>query len=154
MTLSKKRYTFKPISEYQFATDLAVHISHINYGQHVGNDSILALAHEARCRWLHSLGLSEVDIGNGCGTIMTEAHIQYVRQSRWQDILRCYLLVPEVKGIRYDVHCRMVNSKTGEDIAHVIAGIACFDYKENRLIKVPASFADTLHNLPKSTLST
>jgi 4-hydroxybenzoyl-CoA thioesterase len=39
-----------------------VRIGDINYGGHMANDAILRLAHEARLRWLKSMGYSELDV--------------------------------------------------------------------------------------------
>ena len=37
---------------WTFSTELPVRISDINYGGHLGNDAVLALAQEARVRFL------------------------------------------------------------------------------------------------------
>ena len=38
--------------KFIFSTDIAVRISDINYGGHLGHDSIISLIHEARVRFL------------------------------------------------------------------------------------------------------
>lgn len=47
---------------FQFSTDIRVRISDINYGMHVGHDSFLTITHEARVRFLKSLGATEGDV--------------------------------------------------------------------------------------------
>ncbi|KXK41515.1 MAG: esterase [Bacteroidetes bacterium OLB11] len=74
------------------STLIPVRISDINYGGHVGNDSMLAIIHEARLSWLKSLQLSEMDIG-GCGLIMAESIVQYKKESFHGDILKVDIIV-------------------------------------------------------------
>jgi len=61
-----------------FIMKYKVHISDINYGGHMGNDRSLSLFHEARIVFLKSLGYSEMNIGNGIGIIMKDAHVDYL----------------------------------------------------------------------------
>ena len=39
--------------QFLFSTNIAVRITDINYGGHVGNDSFLSLIHEARQQFLN-----------------------------------------------------------------------------------------------------
>ena len=48
--------------KFNFSTDLRVRISDINYGGHLGNDSLLSLIHEARLRFLKKYGFTELNI--------------------------------------------------------------------------------------------
>ena len=61
---------------FSFSTDVRVRVSDINYGNHLGNDALLSLVHEARLQFLQSRGFSELDI-DGCGLILTDAVIVY-----------------------------------------------------------------------------
>ena len=42
---------FKVPSKYHFETKLKIRVSDLNYGGHLGNDSVLSLAHESRVRF-------------------------------------------------------------------------------------------------------
>ena len=65
-------------------------IGDLNYGNHLSNDAVLRMVHEARIRWLAEHGYSEFDIG-GCGLIMTGAAIQYRAQAMHGDQLQIVL---------------------------------------------------------------
>jgi acyl-CoA thioesterase FadM len=39
-----------------FSTEIAVRITDINYGNHVGNDAFVRILHEARVQWLTNNG--------------------------------------------------------------------------------------------------
>ena len=42
-----------------YSTKIDLRIYDMNYGGHMGNDSVLSIAHEARVRFLSYLGVSE-----------------------------------------------------------------------------------------------
>ncbi len=47
---------------FYFSTLFSVRITDLNYGAHVGNDTVLSFIHEARVRYLQSLGYSELNL--------------------------------------------------------------------------------------------
>ncbi len=59
-----------------FAATIPVRITDINYGGHVGNDSLLSILHEARIQFLRHFGFTEQSIG-GKGIIMSDAVLVY-----------------------------------------------------------------------------
>jgi acyl-CoA thioesterase FadM len=61
---------------FNFSTIIPIRISDVNYGGHVGNDSFLSLLHEARLRFLHQFGYSEMSV-EGVGLIMSDVGIEY-----------------------------------------------------------------------------
>ena len=61
---------------FSFQTEIPVRITDINYGNHLGNDAILSMMHEARVQFLQSLGYTELDV-EGAGMIMADTAIIY-----------------------------------------------------------------------------
>ena len=57
--------------EFLFSTEMPVRISDVNYGGHLGNDSVMSMAHETRVRFLAEHGYSELDVC-GAGMIQSE----------------------------------------------------------------------------------
>ncbi len=49
------------ITQCLFSATLEVRISDINYGNHLGHDSLVSLLHEARVRFLRHLGYTELN---------------------------------------------------------------------------------------------
>ncbi|MGB0167367.1 MAG: thioesterase, partial [Luteibaculum sp.] len=48
--------------KFQFGTEITVRVGDLNYGNHLGNDSLLALLHQARVEYIKFLGAqSELD---------------------------------------------------------------------------------------------
>ena len=81
------RLNISPPESILYQTGLSVQIGDLNYGNHLSNDAVLRMVHEARIRWLAEHGYSEFDIG-GCGLIMTGAAIQYRAQAMHGDQLQ------------------------------------------------------------------
>lgn len=64
---------------------MVVRIRDINCANHLGNDALLSLIHEARVQFLMHYGLKESDIG-GAGIIMTDRVIVYLPQAFCGDL--------------------------------------------------------------------
>lgn len=64
-------------NNFIFSTELIAQIGDINYGGHVGNDKFLLYAQETRVRFLRKYQLSELNIGEETGLIMTDSAIIY-----------------------------------------------------------------------------
>lgn len=126
---------------FSFSTDLQVCISDINYGGHLGNDSLLSLIHEARIRFLKKNGFTEFDI-RGTGMIMVDTAIIYKSESFHGDILTFEVAVDDVGKVGCDFYYRISNKKTGKDVAHAKTGIVFFDYKTRCVVNVPAKFRE------------
>lgn len=130
----------------QFETELDVRISDINYGQHLGNDAVLALAHEARLRFLASKGFSEKDAG-GVGLIMLDASVVYRAQARWGDRLLVQVAVGEIRGCDFELFYRFVRKDDSSEIAIVKTTLAFFDYQKARIARAPAVFLERISSV-------
>jgi len=121
-----------------FATELEVRVGDVNYGGHLGNDALLGLLHEARIRFLGSLGYSEIDV-EGHGTIMSDAAIVYKAQAFRGDRLRIEVGAMDFCGSGCDVVYRMTRPADGATIALAKTGIVVFDYERGRPVRWPAA---------------
>lgn len=125
--------------KFDFVTEMPVRITDINYGQHLGNDALLSFIHEARVRFLASLGLSELDVG-GCGLIMVDAVIVYKAQAVYGDMLSIEVAAREFAPLGCDLVYRVSNPKSGTEIARAKTGILCYDYSRRKVVKCPEKF--------------
>ncbi|MBI3579152.1 MAG: thioesterase family protein [Ignavibacteriales bacterium] len=103
---------------FQFSTEISIRINDINYGGHLGNDTVLSLVHEARVRFLKHLGFTEKDIG-GNGIIMSDCDFLY----------------------------RLSNKENGKEIARVKTGIVFYDYENKKIVSVPDVFKSIIEKL-------
>lgn len=132
--------------KFQFTTEVTVRVSDVNYGGHLGNDSILSLVHEARLRFLKNLGFSESNIA-GTGIIMFDAAIQYKSQAYHGDILVLDIAVENFIRSGCDFLFKITNKLTGKEIARAKTGTAFFDYEKNKMVPVPEKFKALVLNL-------
>ena len=125
--------------KFLFTTDIALRISDINYGGHLGNDAVLSLAQEARIRFLRSHGWSEQDVA-GVGIIMTDAVVVYCSEAFYGDVLTIDVAVAELQQLGCDFVFRMVHGGSGKEVARVKTGIVFFNYATRKPVPVPAEF--------------
>ncbi|MBA3674954.1 MAG: esterase, partial [Chitinophagaceae bacterium] len=50
-----------PVKYFNIEINIPVRITDINYGDHVGNDSLVAIIHEARMQFLQHYGYTELN---------------------------------------------------------------------------------------------
>jgi acyl-CoA thioester hydrolase len=124
---------------FLFTTEIGVRISDINYGGHVGNDSILSMIHEARVRFLEEYGYSEINI-EGPGIIMVDSVIVYKSEGFYGDILECAVTISDCRKSGCDFVYRLTNRDTGKEIARAKTGIVFFDYEKRRVVEMPEKF--------------
>ncbi len=125
--------------KYLFSTEIAVRIGDINYGGHLGNDSVLGLFHEARLRFLKSRGYSELDAG-GAGIIMVDSAVCYRSQAFHGETMKVEVAVADPDRYGCDFLYRMSDVATGREVARAKTSILFFDYGENRKTEMPGPF--------------
>lgn len=131
--------------EQKFQTEIPVRISDINYGGHVGNDSILSIMHEVRLRYLQSLGFeSEVAISGAVGIIVADAAIQYKGESFYGDELEATVFVDDFNKYGFDIYYQLVNKHNHKEIARGKTGIVCLDYDKKQLVTIPSNLKSKL----------
>jgi acyl-CoA thioesterase FadM len=94
--------------KFDFSTDIRVYINSINYGGHLGNDSLLSLIHEARIRFLNHHGFSESDI-DSVGIIMVDTVILYKSEGFYGDVLTFEVAVSDIGKVGCDFFYRITN---------------------------------------------
>ena len=124
---------------FQFSTEISIRINDINYGGHLGNDTVLSLVHEARVRFLKHLGFTEKDIG-GTGIIMSDAVLVYKAEGFYGEVLTIEVTVNEFSSRGCDFLYRLSNKENGKEIARVKTGIVFYDYENKKIVSVPAIF--------------
>ena len=122
-----------------YRTKLRVRVDDVNYGGHLGNDSVLTLCHEARIRFFTEIGQSEMDLF-GKGIIMTDAVIVYRAEASLGDELEISLYLNDIGKRGFDLYYLLECG--GREIARVKTGIAFFDYTQRRIAACPQGFKE------------
>jgi len=128
---------------FLFATEVAVRITDINYGNHLGNDAYFGLLHEARMRWLHQYGWTELDI-DGIGLIMVDVAMKFQAEVQFADRLRIELAVSDVTHCGFLLTYRLTNIATGKDVAMARTRMVCFNYTSRKIAPIPPALAARL----------
>lgn len=120
---------------------IPVRIGDINYGNHVGNDSFVAIIHEARIKWLSQYNISELDIG-GAGIIMSDLTIEFKKEGFYGDVIEVRLFIGAQSTVGFELYYQLFTKRSEEEILLVNAktGMVCFDYKNRKVAAIPNSF--------------
>ena len=124
----------------RFSTEIQVRVTDLNYGGHLGNDSLYSYFHEARVRYLRRLGLSEGDVGDGVSLTQTEGHIEYKGEAFVGDILNAFVHIDEIKRARFRVNYEFVRQSDAQLIGRGYAVLVAFDYETRKPKRLPESF--------------
>jgi acyl-CoA thioester hydrolase len=121
-----------------FTTNIAVRITDINYGNHVGNDALVSIIHEARMQWLAANNFTELDIG-GAALIMADLAIEYKAESFYGDILHVAISIGEITRVSFEIFYEITTIRKDKKILVVNAktGMVCFDYEERKVTRIP-----------------
>ena len=119
---------------FKFSASIPIRITDLNYGGHVGNDTILSIIHEARAQFLKSLGYSEKDFG-GSGLIMSDVVINFKSELFYGDVVNAAVSVMNISRASFDIVYLL---KKGEIVAaEAKTGMVCFDYDLKKVVALP-----------------
>lgn len=124
---------------YHFTTEIPIRISDINYGGHLGNDSVLSILHEARLRMLVEHGWTEMSV-DGAGIIMSDSAVVYKSEAFYGESLRIQVAVKDFSNFGCDIYYLVRERESGREVVHAKTGIAFFNYETRKLAPVPAQF--------------
>ena len=119
---------------FSFTATIPVRITDLNYGGHVGNDTILSIIHEARAQFLKSFGYSEIDLV-GVGTIMNDVAINYKNELFYGDVVSAAVAVKDVSRVSFDLIYLL--KKGDVVVAEAKTGMVCFDYDKRKVAFLP-----------------
>ena len=131
--------------EFNFHVSIPVRITDINYGGHVGNDTVLTLLHEARMKFLYHHNFREMDFG-GVGLIMRDVTIEFKKELFYGDSVRVYITVTNFSRVGFDVFYKMVKNEDEIQVAIAKTGMVCYDYNMKKIASVPVTILQTFNN--------
>ena len=122
-----------------FTHEIEVRVSDLNYGNHLGHDSLISLLHEARVRFFRHFGMEERDI-DGVGILLADLAVTYRAQVFYGQTLRIDIAIGEAGARSCDLVYRVTDRDAGGLVALAKTGIVFFDYGANRMVDIPPSF--------------
>jgi len=131
-----------------FRCTIPVRISDINYGNHLGNDSVLSIIHEARMQLLAQWGYDELRAG-GVSLIMGDVMIAYRGEAYYGEELKISIYIDELSDRSFDLLYHITTNREGEprDIAHGKTGMVCFDYEARKVTLISPELKSRLQGM-------
>jgi len=124
--------------KFIFSTELTIRVSDLNYGGHVGHDTILTLMQEARVALYRQIGFKdEISFEGSVGQIIADAVVVYKSESFLGDRLIARVGVMDFNKYGFDMYYQLENKQTGKEVARGKTGIVCFDYAKKKVASVP-----------------
>lgn len=128
-----------------FHTAIPIRITDINYGGHVGNDSLLAIIHEARVQFLKHHEYEELNVG-GVGLIMSDASVEFKKELFYGDVLSIGVAAGSFAKYSFDLYYLLEKENSSKTEIAVIAktGMVCYDYENKKIAAVPEAVRQKL----------
>lgn len=134
MARIKVQINGKPLGTVQ----VDVRITDLNYGNHVGNDAMVGIIHEARMQWLAMHGFTELDMA-GTSLIMAGLSVEFVNESFYRNRLTIHLSAGMITSagfeLYYDVRC--LRDGVEQIICRARTDMVCFDYVNRKVKALP-----------------
>jgi acyl-CoA thioester hydrolase len=132
--------------KFSFQTQIPIRITDLNYGNHVGNDTILSILHEARVQYFQKFGLAELDF-SGVGLIMSDVAIEFRNEVFYGQNIIASVQAGEFSKATFDVFYKL--EKDTSQQARVLVAVAktamvCYNYSSKKIVPIPAEAKNKL----------
>ena len=124
--------------QMDFVCRLPVRITDINYGNHAGNHSIVAMVHEARVQFLQRLGYGELEL-EGTGMIMSGLQVAFKAELFYGDVVDVYMAAGEFTRVGFELFYRLEKATEAGNITavHAQTGMVCYNYALKKVAQLP-----------------
>lgn len=132
-------------AQFHFSTTIPVRITDLNYGNHVGNDKILSIIHEARMQYLSKWGYTEMDFA-GAGLIMRDVAIEFKQELFYGDTLIVSVQAGDFSRAGFEIYYKIEKPGGERNILAAAAktGMLCYDYAGKKIVSLPAEASEKL----------
>ncbi|MGN6248162.1 MAG: acyl-CoA thioesterase [Ginsengibacter sp.] len=116
---------------------IPVRITDINYGNHVGNNSIVEIIHEARVQFLQTHGFTELNVA-GTALIMSELLVEYKNESFYGDVLEVNIFIGEITRVSFELFYQISTTRKEKKITIALAktGMVSYNYETKKVTAV------------------
>lgn len=128
-----------PDDQFYFSTQMAVRVTDINYGNHLGNDSMVSMISEARARFLLEYGVPETG-RDGVGILVTDLATVYRAEARAHDVLLFEVGLMDFNKYGGDFTFRITRPKDAALVAMAKQGFVFFNYAIGKVMPMPEEF--------------
>ena len=137
------------LDKYRFRYEQMIHLSNINIAGHTGSVEMTDLIQEGRYRMLKSMGLSDLNLGDGMtGSIMADLVINFKGEIFLDDDIAIEMEISELDEKGYRVFYRVL--KKEKTVALAETGFVTFSFREKKTVKVPQVFIEKINSITES----
>ncbi|HWJ91248.1 MAG TPA: thioesterase family protein [Flavisolibacter sp.] len=122
--------------EFHFSTEISIRITDLNYGGHVGNDTVFSLLHESRMRFLQHQGLSELEFEDA-SLIMADAGVEFKSEIFYGDVVKAFVAAGDFSKIGFSVYYKLIKIPGDSIVTIAKTGMICYDYNKKKIVAVP-----------------
>ena len=124
---------------------IPVRITDINYGDHLGNDSVVSIIHEARMQFLQKHGFTELNI-EGIGLIMSDIFVEFKNESFYKDIIEVKIAGGDIAKVSFELFYRLSVARNNQQIiiANAKTTMVCYDYELKKVVSIPGKLKEIL----------
>lgn len=143
------RIKLEPPHWVDFATELTIRVTDINYGGHLGHQELIGLLHEARVQYFAHYDQTETGRDGEPGIIMNDLAINYRSEAFLGETLQISMAGAEPWRAGFDLYYTVnaISPDTGtapRRVAVAKTGLTFFDYDARKLASLPAAWAARL----------
>ena len=125
--------------KFSFETRIPIRITDLNYGNHVGNDTILSILHEAREQYFEKFGLEELNFA-GVGLIMSDVALEFKTEVFYGEKIIASVTTGEFSKVAFELFYKL-EKENAEQTRNLVAvaktGMVCYDYSKKRIVPIP-----------------
>lgn len=137
------RIVFDLPSQFGFATEMQIYISHVNQGGHLDNAQLLSLVSEARVRFFQSLGYPEADVG-GLSIVVGDIVAQYLSEGFHGETMCVEMTPADFNRYGFDLVFRMTEKSQRREVARGKIGIVFIHRADRKVAPIPGSIHQLL----------
>ncbi|WP_101759790.1 thioesterase family protein [Oceanicoccus sp. KOV_DT_Chl] len=134
---------------FNFSIDLPIYISHINRGDHLGNDALISFLNEARIHYMRAHGVDETR-EQGYLFVNADLAVIYKSEGRYGESLKIEVAASAFHKYGCDIVYRVSEAKTGREIAIAKTAHILFDSINSKPVLAPPSLREKLEQEPRS----
>lgn len=123
---------------FHFTTSIPVRITDINYGGHVGNDTVLSIIHEARMQFLKNIGYTELNM-EGTSLIMSDVSIEFKNELFYGDIIKASVAAGDFSRAAFSLFYKLEKMPADKPVLLTVAktGMVCYNYELKKISLLP-----------------
>jgi acyl-CoA thioester hydrolase len=124
---------------------IPVRITDINYGNHLGHNSLVEIIHEARVQFLNQHRFTELNVA-GTALILKELLVEFTNESFYNDLLEIKIFSGEMTGVSFELFYEIAVNRNERKVIIALAKTAmvCYDYQIKKVRPVPPQLKSIL----------